>query len=473
MNSLGDITPQAAMRSLLATDLQAFTEYAFGLLRPDTALRRNWHIEAMTHKLSEVVTGRVKRLIITVPPRNLKSICASVALPAFYLGRNPSERVVSVSYSDSLARTHANDFRRVVNDPIYQAAFPGMRVSRDTDSEIHTTRRGRRYATSIEGTLTGRGGNLIIIDDPIKPGDAMSQAARERSIEWYRGTLLTRADDKKAAAIVVVMQRIHQQDLVGYLVEQGGFDVLNLPAIAQSQVKYELGHGRTYVRREGEILHPEHEPVEVLRELKRSMGSYAFAAQYQQCPVPPGGLLIKRKWLGYRYAGAPPLEPGDRIILSWDIALSEKETGDYSVGVVLLRRGDRFFVLDVTRGRFAFDQLKQKLIEQKRIYPSGTLIIEESPISLGLIQALRGARVNVVSVRPERDKQARVISQIDLFEGGSILLPERASWLDDFTTELLSFPGRHDDQVDALVQGLAYSRAQDQHYIRFGRTVGM
>ncbi|WP_309775677.1 hypothetical protein [Nitrobacter vulgaris] len=144
-----EIPPQLVLRAALACDFCAFIEFSFGVLRPGTPFRPNWHIEAMAHKLAQIASGEVKRLIVTLPPRNLKSICASVALPAWFLGHHPSERVVAVSYSDSLAKTHANDFRKVVSDPIYQATFPAMRVSRDTDSEIHTTLRGRRYATSI------------------------------------------------------------------------------------------------------------------------------------------------------------------------------------------------------------------------------------------------------------------------------------------------------------------------------------
>jgi hypothetical protein len=155
------ISPQAALRAALATDFSSFIRYTFGVLRPGREFRPNWHIDAMAYKLSQVASGAVKRLIITVPPRNLKSICASVALPAWFLGHNPSERVVAVSYSDTLAKTHANDFRRVVNDALYQSVFPDMRVQRDTDREISTTLRGKRYATSLEGTLTGLGGNLL------------------------------------------------------------------------------------------------------------------------------------------------------------------------------------------------------------------------------------------------------------------------------------------------------------------------
>jgi predicted phage terminase large subunit-like protein len=465
-----EIPPQLVLRATLARDFCAFIEFTFGVLRPGTPFRPNWHIEAMAHKLAQIESGQIKRLIITLPPRNLKSICASVALPAWFLGHHPSERVVAVSYSDSLAKTHANDFRKIVSDPIYQATFPAMRVSRDTDSEIHTTLRGRRYATSIEGTLTGRGGNLVIIDDPLKPNDAHSEAARTRSIEWYRSTLVTRPDDKMAARIVVVMQRVHEEDLVGYLLEQGGFEVLNLPAIAQSDASYELGAGGIYTRRKGELLHPAHEPAEVLRDLKKSMGSYAFSAQYQQSPIPPGGRIIKKRW--FKRYGQLSREPRDRILISWDIALSETEAGDFSVGVVLLCREETFYVLDVVRGKFPFDQLKRKIIEQKQIYPGSTLLIEDSPISHGLIQSLQESRINVVTFRPDRDKRARVISQSDLFEGGSVFFPENAPWLEDLENELLAFPGRHDDQVDALIQGMAWQR-EGFGFVRSGRTIGI
>jgi predicted phage terminase large subunit-like protein len=466
-------SPEQIFRAILATDFRAFVDYVFGLLRPGIPFRPNWHIDAMAHKVSQVASGEVKRLIITMPPRNLKSIIASVALPAWYLGHNPSERVVAVSYSDALAKTHANDFRRVVTDPIYQAVFPKMVLARETDSEIHTTLRGRRYATSIGGTLTGRGGSLFIIDDPLKPGDAHSEATRQRVIEWYRSTLVTRPDDKQAARIVLVMQRIHVDDLVGYLLENdAGFEVLNLPAVAQSTSTYDLGDGRTHVREKGDLLHPAHEPAEVLLDIKKSMGTMAFSAQYQQAPEPAGGKIIKRKMLQY-YTQIERL-PTDRIVLSWDIALSEQEAGDYSACVVLLNRGDLYYVLEVVRGKFPFDKLKDKIIEVKQRYGrAASLVIEESPISHGLIQSLREKHINVVDITPDRDKQSRLISQIDLFEGGSVLLPKDAPWLEEFVSELLSFPGRHDDQVDALTQGLAWRREAWRPPLVQRRAIGM
>src|SRR5713226_1386179 len=451
-------SPQEVLRAILRTDFRAFVDYVFRVLRPTTPFKPNWHIDAMAHKVSQIASGEVKRLIIAVPPRHLKSIIASVALPAWYLGHNPSERVVCVSYSAELAKTHANDFRRVVKDPLYQAVFPRMRVERETDAEIQTTLRGRRYATSIQGTLTGRGGNLFIIDDPLKPGDASSDVTREGVIEWYRSTLVTRPDDKQTARIIVVMQRIHVDDLVGYLLDSdAGYEVLSLPAVAQSTTTYDLGGGRTHTREKGDLLHPAHEPAEVLREIKKGMGSMLFSAQYQQAPEPAGGKIIKRKML--KYYSSVERRPADRIVLSWDIALSEQEAADYSACVVLLNRGDLYFVLEVIRGKFPFNKLKEKIIQVKERYgKAASLVIEECGMSYGLIQALREKNVNVVDYKPKGEKPERLISQIDLFEGGSVLLPKDAPWLDAFVSELLSFPGRHDDQVDALSQGLAWRR---------------
>jgi predicted phage terminase large subunit-like protein len=201
------------------------------------------------------------------------------------------------------------------------------------------------------------------------------------------------------------------------------------------------------------------------------MGSMQFSAQYQQAPEPAGGKIIKRKMLKYCSAVEP--RPTDRIVLSWDIALSEQEAGDYSACVVLLNRGDSYFVHEVIRGKFPFDRLKEKIIEVKQRYGKASLLIEESPISHGLIQSLREKHINVVDIKPDRDKVSRLISQIDLFEGGSILLPKDAPWLDAFVAELLSFPGRHDDQVDALSQGLAWRREAWKGPPTQRRTIGI
>jgi len=285
-----------ALRAILATDFRFFVYYVFGVLRPGEPFKPNWHIDAMAYKVSQVASGEVKRLIIAVPPRHLKSIIASVALPAWYLGHNPSERVVCVSYSADLAKTHANDFRRVVKDPLYQAVFPTMRVERETDAEIQTTLRGRRYATSIQGTLTGRGGNLFIIDDPLKPGDATSDVTREGVIEWYRSTLVTRPDDKQAARIIVVMQRIHVDDLVGYLLDSdAGFEVLSLPAVAQSTTTYDLGGGAPIPVKKETCFIPPMSPPKSCGTSRRAWDRCFFRPSISRRPNQPAARSSSRK----------------------------------------------------------------------------------------------------------------------------------------------------------------------------------
>jgi hypothetical protein len=168
-------------------------------------------------------------------PRSLKSIACSVAFPAYVLGRDPSRRFICVSYSGELAKKHSNDFRAILDTKWYRSLFPGTRIGpfKNSETEIELTRRGFRLATSVGGTLTGRGGDIIIIDDPLKPDDALSETKRNNANEWFNNTLLSRQDDKRTAAIIVVMQRLHMDDLTGFLRSQSDeWEVLNLPAIA-------------------------------------------------------------------------------------------------------------------------------------------------------------------------------------------------------------------------------------------------
>ena len=199
------------------------------------AFSRSWSTQAVTHALDKVVGSKTTRLIINIPPRHLKSICASVALPAFLLGHDPTRKVICVSYSDDLAVKFSNDCRAVMQAEWYRRIFPHTQIdrSKNTETEFRTTKRGYRLATSVGGTLTGRGGDVIIIDDPIKPQDAQSEAIRKKTTQWYENTLLSRLDDKVHGAIVLVMQRLHLDDLAGHLIEKGGFEHLCLPAITK------------------------------------------------------------------------------------------------------------------------------------------------------------------------------------------------------------------------------------------------
>lgn len=222
--------------AILRSEFYSFVQAAFPIVSSGEALLRNWHIEVMAYALTRVMRGEIKRLIINVPPRSLKSITASVAFVAFLLGHDPTRRIICVSYAESLARKHARDTRALMRSPLYRRLFPGTRISplKDTELEFMTTKGGFRLATSVGGALTGRGGSLAILDDPMNPVEAYSETSREAVKQWYANTLLSRLDNKAEDAIVVVMQRLHIDDLVGHLLEHDDWEVLKLPAIAQS-----------------------------------------------------------------------------------------------------------------------------------------------------------------------------------------------------------------------------------------------
>jgi hypothetical protein len=221
--------------TMLAQDFSAFVRKVFETVSPGDVFLPNWHIDAMTFAAESVIDGKVRRLITTVPPRHLKSIIFSVSLPAFLLGQDPTKRIICVSYSNELAIKHAIDFRAVMSSEWYRRVFPKARVSRekDTQFETMTTTRGYRFATSLGGTLTGRGADLIVLDDPQKPEEALSEVQRNSAAQWFDTTLLSRLDSKSEGAVVVVMQRLHEDDLAGRLLEKEGWQHLKIAAIAE------------------------------------------------------------------------------------------------------------------------------------------------------------------------------------------------------------------------------------------------
>ena len=441
-------------------DFYSFVRRIFPIISPGSPFLPNWHVEAIAHALTCVMRGEIKRLIITVPPRGLKSICTSVAFPAFVLGHDPTKRIICVSYAEKLARKHANDCRAVMRSSLYRRLFPGTRISaaKDTELEVVTTARGFRYATSVGGTLTGRGGNLLILDDPLSADDAHSERARESLKQWYANTLLSRLDNKVEDAIIVVTQRLHVDDLVGHLLEEGDWTELNLPAIAEIEQFVPIGPGNFHNRKLGDVLHPEREPAWELEKLKRKMGSADFAAQYQQQPVPPGGNLIKWGW--FRVYDKPPMrDVGDHTIVSWDTAMSAGELSDYSAGLVLHLKGEDAFILDVVRERLDYPDLRRKIIDLHRRWRNYTnsyaLLIEDKGSGMSLIQDLKGESIRAIPMKPIMDKVMRMNGHLARIEAGFVRLPRLASWLDDFRKELMEFPaGKYDDQVDALSQAL-------------------
>ncbi len=286
---------------------------------------------------------------------------------------------------------------------------------------------------------------------------AVSQKSREHVANWYFNTLLSRLDDKQNGAIVLVMQRLHEDDLVG--VQLRGSDawtVLSLPAIAQQDEEIPIGNGQVHFRRAGDVLHPEREPREVLESLRAQLGPEIYSAQYQQRPVPPGGATIKRAWLR-RYDQLPQ---SGQVIQSWDVANKQGEENDYSVCSTWRIYDKRYYLIDLLRGRFDFPTLRTKVSQQAKLHKASQILIEDAGFGTALIQELKTAHFSVVGVKPEYDKKIRMAIQSAKFENGRVFFPKEAPWLRDLEDELFAFPnGRHDDQVDSISQALGHKIA--------------
>jgi predicted phage terminase large subunit-like protein len=446
------------LRAILRDDLPSFIHKAFTTLCPGQVYERSWHIEAIAHRLERVRRGEIKRLIINMPPRSLKSISASVAFPVFILGRDPSRRIICVSYSAELAKKHSNDFRAVLEAPWYRSLFPNTRIGqyKNSETEIELTARGFRLATSVGGTLTGRGGDIIVIDDPLKPDDALSETRRTAANQWFTNTLLSRLDDKRTGAIVIVMQRVHMDDLTGFVTDQSDeWEILNLPAIAEADEVIPISDMKVRRRRVGEALSPVREPLSVLENLKVQLGSDAFSAQYQQMPVPPGGAMIKRNWI-QRYDELPPRQERLIILQSWDTANKGGPENDFSVCTTwFVTRKRRWYLIDVWRKRVDYPDLKAAVRDLAARHNAKRVLVEDAGAGTSLVQELLGEVSGIVAVKPDRDKISRMAVVSAKFESGLVFFPERAPWLADFETELFAFPGsRHDDQCDSVSQAL-------------------
>jgi predicted phage terminase large subunit-like protein len=466
------LTPAGRRRyfeRMLAQDFSAFVRKVFGTVSPGDAFSPNWHIEAMTFAAEGVIDGKIKRLITTVPPRHLKSIIFSVALPAFLLGQDPTKRIICVSYSNELTIKHAIDFRAVMSSDWYRRVFPKTAISREKDTQVETmtTKRGYRYATSLGGTLTGRGADLIVLDDPQKPEEALSEALRNGAGQWFDTTLLSRLDSKSEGAVVLVMQRLHEDDLAGRLLEKGGWQNLKIAAIAEEDSSIPIGSDRFYSRVAGTVIDPRRESREDLERLRQSMGELFFSGQYQQAPIPLAGNLIKAAWFRH-YDIAPMQTYDDLLVISVDTAMKGSPGADFSVATVWLARDENCYLLDLWRDRVDYPELRRAVIRLREMYPTAVFLIEDKGSGTSLIQDLRSENKAPVAIHPEGDKITRLAAASPRFESGAIWFPKNAPWLNSFKAELLGFPNvKYDDQVDSTSQALSWIKRHRQNQIRF------
>jgi predicted phage terminase large subunit-like protein len=411
----------------------------------------------MADYLTRVERGEITRLIINVPPRSLKSICVSVTFPAWLLGKNPSAKIIVASYNNHLSHKHAIDCRHLIRSDFYKDVFPEMIISDDQNQKYKfiTSKRGSRFATSVGGTITGEGGNILIVDDPHNALDIHSQLKRENVHRWFRQSLSSRLDDKKKGVIIVVMQRLHHEDLTGFLLDNQlkSWHHLMIPAISpEDKIYYDGGYPHYF--KEGELLHQGREGHEEIERAKSELGSFAFAAQYLQQPIINGAGMVKSSWLRY-YIFEPKFLS---IILSWDTAIKTGEGNSYSVCTCWGETEDSFYLLDVNRQRLEYPELKREIIKMIEKWKPNVSLIEDKASGQTLLQDLRReTNLPFIGIKPTQDKVTRFARATPLFEAGKVFLPKYRPWRVDYESEIMLFPcATHSDQIDSTSQYFNY-----------------
>lgn len=452
-------------------DFHSFAHRAFLELNPQAQFLDNWHLQLIASKLEAFLHGEIRRGIFNVPPRSLKSHLATVCFPAFLLGHHPTAQIICASYGQDLANKHSLDCRTLMASPWYQRLFPTrLAPQKQSLQEFLTTEGGFRLATSVGGVLTGRGADFIIIDDPLKPDEALSETQRKAVNEWFDHTLYSRLNDKRQGVIIIIMQRLHQDDLVGHVLEQEDWDLVRLPAIAEEDEEHVIcSPYRTWTagRRAGEALHPEREPLPVLERLRKTLGEYNFAGQYQQQPSPLGGGLVKAKWFRSYLLDEQPTF--NSIFQSWDTANKSTELSDYSVCTTWGRRGKRLYLLHVLRRRLDYPSLKRAVWAMSEEYKPQNILIEDKASGTQLIQELiQDGAYGVTRYEPQGEKIMRLNSVTSMIENGFVYLPSEADWLSMYLHEVTTFPnGKHDDQADSTSQALDWVKGQTHRYALF------
>ena len=464
------ITKQEAARTLLdrrkmRASLSPFIKKTFETVDPGTAYKHNWHIDCIAEYLEACVKRQIKRLIINIAPRHLKSICTSVALPAWAIGNDPSEQIMAASYSASLAIKHSVDCRLVMQSPWYKQTFPGVDLVADMNmkSEFVTTKRGHRVAVGVGGSATGKGGNILLVDDPVDPLQALSDEKRETCNTWFDQTYSTRFNDEKEGVMIVIMQRLHQNDLVGHIL--GGEDAenwehLNIQQEPPTPIVYSFGNFR-YEREAEELIHPERMGKAENDKKKKAIGSYAYAGQYQQEPSPLSGGLIDIKWFR-RYSVLP--NKFKCIVQSWDTAGKEKDINDPSVCTTWGVTEDSYYLIDAFRDRLIYPDLKKAVVGRFLKYAPSVVLIEDKSSGESLIQDIRDGdlkeyKIPVKPIMPTTDKVTRMSVESPVIEAGYVYLPKQAGWLPDFELELRNFPNSATkDQVDSVSQFLKWTK---------------
>jgi predicted phage terminase large subunit-like protein len=437
---------------------------AWHVVEPGTPYVPGWHLDAIAEHLTAVTQGEIRNLIINIPPRHMKSLSVCVFWPCWEWTTNPYIRWLFSSYSDRLATRDSLKCRRLIQSPWYQERWGSVfRLTGDQNEKtrFENDQAGYRLATGVGGAATGEGGDRLVVDDPIKAKDADSEAVRTSANTWWDETMSTRGNDPKTVAKVIIMQRLHEDDLTGHVLakmREGGeqYEHLCLPAEYEPRT-YTSGIGWSDPRTEdGALLWPARFGVTELVTLKKNLGSYGASGQLQQTPVPRGGGMIKRAW--WRYYRVRPSR-FDQVVDSWDMTFKDTTASDYVSGQKWGRVGADVYLLARVHDRMDFPTAQQAVKTLAALPPiAPAKLVEDKANGSAIIASLRSIVAGLIPVEPMGSKQARAAAVSPFIEAGNAYLPdpEIAPWIEEFIAECAAFPlGAYDDDVDAMSQALA------------------
>ena len=408
------------------------------------------HHKRIADKFNKLASGEIKRLIINMPPRHTKSEFGSYLLPAWMVGKNPKLKIIQSTNTTELSVRFGRKAKALIDSPEYQKVFKTkLREDSQAAGKWETAQGGEYYAAGVGSAITGRGADLLIIDDPHSEQDAMNAQALERTYEWY--TSGPRQRLQPGGSIIVIMTRWNEKDLTGRLLN------------AQKEVKADQWHVVEFpaIMPSGQPVWPEYWKLEDLESVKASIPLSKWNAQYMQNPTSEEGALIKREW--WRPWEDEELPPLEHVIQSYDTAFMKKQTADFSAittwGVFRPSEDDppNLILVDAVKARYEFPELRRVALEQYGYWNPETVIIESKASGLPLTYELRKMGIPVINFTPSKgnDKHTRVNAVSPMFESGLIWAPKEMEFAQEVIEECAAFPyGDHDDLVDSMTQAL-------------------
>lgn len=440
--------------------LEDYFKASWPILEPNRDLVWNWHIPYVVEHLEAVTLGQIKRLIVNMHPRSLKSKLISVMWPTWTWTFKPWLRWIFASYAAALSVKHSTDRRNLIESPWYQKNWGSvcrMAPDQNMKTEYQNTQQGVMVATSVGGSITGKGGDILVIDDLINPEDAESKLKRDAALEFYRLTLSTRLDDKTAGAKVIVEQRLHTSDLTANALKEGGWTHIKLPMEAPAPTVYLFPRtGRVYERAQGELLNPARDTAETVAEAKMVSGSRGYAAQYQQEPVVKEGNFLKYEWWKFYNREAANGIEEQTSAWGWDIAAKTGQENDFTAGIRIAKVGNRYRVKRIINKRLEYPEMKRRVVLEYNAERADALVIEDASSGQAVIQDLRReTSLPIIAFQSTKDKVTRVNMVAPIVEAGLVELPEDDSLTAEFMDQCAAFPsGEHDDMVDCFVLAL-------------------